>query len=109
MRAAFRVIARVGPRVEKTRHATLEEALATLDARLGRAGREPEREVLGRRYDPATQVSGRFEVRGPGGARGGVDVRGDGSAQAYRGWVRKEPLEPAPGETAVDALRTALR
>ena len=71
--------------------------------------REPAREVLGRTYGPGDQVASRFELRGPGGARGGLDVLGDGSARAFRGWLRKEPLDPAPGETALDALRTALQ
>ena len=108
MAGAFRLTARIGPRVEKTQHASLAEAIAAIEARLGRTGREPTREVLGRRYDPETQVSGRFEIRGPGGVRGGVDVHGDGSAQAYRGWIRKQPVEPDPGETPLEALRRAL-
>jgi hypothetical protein len=46
-------------------------------------------------------------VRGPG-VRGGIDVRGDGSAEAYRGWLRKRLVEARKGESAVDALRRAL-
>jgi hypothetical protein len=105
----FRLTARIGPKVDKSRHASLEEALAALEDRLGAAGRERTREVLGRTYDAGSQVTGRFELRGPGGMRGGVDVRGDGSAQAYRGWVRKQPVEAQPGETPADALRRALQ
>ncbi len=105
----FRLTARIGPRVEKTRHASLDEALAALEERLGAAGREHDREVLGRTYGAGDQVTGRFEVRGPGGVRGGVDVRGDGSSQAYRGWVRKQPVEAQPGETPGAALRRALQ
>jgi hypothetical protein len=101
--------ARIGPRVEKTRHASLDEAVREVESRLGAPGRQHRREVLGRTYDPDQQVTGRFEVRGPGGVRGGVDVRGDGSAQAYRGWLRKEPVDPLPGETAGEALRRALQ
>jgi hypothetical protein len=107
---AFRLIARIGPRVEKSRHASLEEAVAAVEARVGVTGRrQHRREVLGRTYDPDEQVTGRFELRGPGRVRGGVDVRGDGTAQAYRGWLRKEPIDPLPGETAGDALRRALQ
>ena len=64
--------------------------------------------MLGREYAPERQVTGRFELRGPG-VRGGVDVRGDGSAQAYRGRIRKQLVEPEPGESAVEALSRALR
>jgi len=105
----FRLKARIGPRVEKTRHASLDEAVGAVEARLGAPRRQHSREVLGRSYDAGEQVTGRFELRGPGGVRGGVDVRGDGSAQAYRGWLRKEPVEPLPGETAGEALRRALQ
>lgn len=63
--------------------------------------------MLGREYDPVRQVAGRFELRGPG-VRGGIDVRGDGSAEAYRGWIRKQLVERRDGESAVAALRRAL-
>ena len=64
--------------------------------------------MLGREYAPGGQVSGRFELRGPG-ARGGVDVRGDGSAEAFTGWVRKAVVVPEGRETAVQALGRVLR
>ena len=105
----FKLTSRVGPKVEKARFATLDEALAELERRVDRPGREPRRRALGREYDPVQQVAGRFELRGPGGLRCGIDVRGDGSAEAYRGRVRKQLVEQVPGETAVDALRRALR
>jgi hypothetical protein len=53
-------------------------------------------------------VTGRFELRGPG-VRCGVDVRGDGSAEAYTGRIRKVPVAADPGETAVQALERTLR
>jgi len=71
-------------------------------------GREPARKVFGREYEPVRQVVGRFELRGPNGVRAGIDVRGDGSAEAYRGWIRKQVIEQRPGESAVDALRREL-
>jgi hypothetical protein len=38
----------------------------------------------------------------------GLDVRGDGSTEAYLGHLRRTKLEPSPGESAVDALGRAL-
>jgi hypothetical protein len=104
----FRLTARVGPRVHKERHASLDEALEALAAAVHGVGPERGRRVLGREYEPARQVAGRFELRGPGGLRGGVDVRGDGSAEAYTGRVSKRLVEARPGETAVQALGRAL-
>jgi hypothetical protein len=63
--------------------------------------------ALSRELEPVQQVALRGEVAGPG-ARGGIDVRGDGSAEAYTGRWRRVLVRRAPGETAYDALRRAL-
>jgi hypothetical protein len=96
--------------VRKAHFSSLEEALEEVVRRAaaGRTASAPVLRVLGRVYDPLEQVAGRIEVRGPG-VRGGVDLRGDGSAKAYRGWIRKTPIPPEPGETAARALARALR
>jgi hypothetical protein len=103
-----KLTARVAGRVDKERFATLDEACDALEQRLDDVGRARERSVLGRDYAPGDQIAGRFELKGRG-LRAGVDVRGDGSASAYTGRVRKEPVEPELGETALDALRRVLR
>jgi hypothetical protein len=40
--------------------------------------------------------------------RGGIDVRGDGSAEAFVGRITKTLVEAGPEESPVEALRRAL-
>jgi hypothetical protein len=69
-------------------------------------------EVLRRRYEAVRQVAVRAEVAGPRrllpSVRGGVDLRGDGSAEAYSGHWRRALIELQPGETPYDGLRRVL-
>jgi hypothetical protein len=62
---------------------------------------------LGREYEPAELVAVRAEVSGPG-VRGGVDLRGDGSVQAFNGRIRRSVIEPGEGEDSYSALRRVL-
>ena len=111
---AFRVLVRHGPRVERSTCATLEEALALLEDRCRSLGETPRSAVTvyRRTYEPIQQVAARAEVSGPQrlrpALRGGVDVRGDGSAEAWTGRVRRSLVAQEPGESAYDALRRAL-
>ena len=111
----YRVIVRNGPRVTKARFADLAAALDEVERR----GRELEQDASRRtvdlkvrRFEPVQQVAARAEVSGPGRLRGrvhgGVDVRGDGSLEAFTGRLRREVVEPRGGESAYDALRRAL-
>jgi hypothetical protein len=111
------VTVRVGPKVEKVRASTLDEALDELEARTRVAataeGRRGTVDLRYRRYEPGEQVVARAELRGPGrwrpAVRAGLDVRGDGEVQAWTGGVRRSRLEPAADETAYQVLRRALQ
>ena len=100
---------RAGPKVRRERFAAPGPALDALEERLAEIGPVRATKALTREYAPAEQVAGRGEVRGPGrvlpAVRAGADVRGDGTLEAWTGWVRRSPLEPGPGETPLEALR----
>jgi hypothetical protein len=96
---------------DRERFASLGEALDALEARLDALSRPERRRAergLGREYEPVQQVAARGEVAGPGRLRAGVDLRGDGSAEAFTGRWRRQLVERRSGETAYDALRRAL-
>lgn len=82
-------------------------ALAAAAEELARTERRDQTRVFAREYEPVMQVAARLEVSGPG-VRGGVDIRGDGSSEAYSGRWRKRLVEQQPGEDAVQALRRVL-
>jgi hypothetical protein len=110
--ASYVVTVRSSAKVRKERHRDLGEALAALE-RKGRelaeeAGARPVGGTLIRRLEPVQQVIGRIELAGPGRLRAGVDVRGDGSSEAYTGRVRRTLVEQRKGESAYDALRRAI-
>ena len=107
---SFRITVREGPRVRKLRAQGLEEALELVE-REGRAleagaGREPVR-MRTRTYEPREQVAGRVELAGPG-VRAGVDVRGNGTAEAWTGRIRRSLVEQRKRETPYAALRRVL-
>lgn len=110
--ASYRIRVRSGGKVERTRAGDLEAALETLERKAGEleavAQARPVGGTLLRRFDPLQQVVGRVELSGPGGLRAGVDVRGDGSAEAYTGRLRRELVEQLPGESPYEALRRVL-
>jgi hypothetical protein len=108
--AAYTLTVRRRGDVARDRFATLDEALTALEARLDElapgARRGPER-ALAREIAPVSQVAVRGEIVGRG-VRGGVDLRGDGSMEAFTGRWRREVVQGRPGETAFVALRRAL-
>jgi hypothetical protein len=106
---------RAGGCVEHNRFDDLERALGALDSRLSELARSaaehPARTRL-RRYSPEEQVVARIELSGPqrrlAEAHAGVDVRGDGSTEAYVGRVRRKPLNIDSDQDLVAALRRAV-
>lgn len=106
---------RTGPKVERRRFEELASALDALEARLAPLEGSSLRDTVDvhyREFAPVSQVAVRGEVAGPGrllaGVHGGVDLRGDGSAEAYTGRVRRRLVEPRKGESVYAALRRAL-
>ncbi len=109
--AAYRLTVRRRGATERRRFGTLAEALDALDAALDALApteRRATEQALARELTPVAQVAVRAEITGPRTVRGGVDLRGDGSTEAFTGRVRRRVVERVPGETAPEALRRVL-
>ena len=115
---AWTLTTRAGSEVRHERHDTLDAAIAALERALRdlepSASREEVR-LIGRRIEPVRQVAARLEIAGPRGrgggrgvVRGGVDLRGDGSPEAFTGRLRRAVVERRDGESAPQALARAL-
>jgi len=108
----YRITLRSGAKVLKQHADNLNGALVLLE----RGGHELEATAasvavggsLMRRYEPVQRVVGRVELKGPGGLRAGVDVRGDGSAEAFTGRLRRTLVHQRDDESPYDALRREL-
>ena len=112
---SWRLTVRTGGRVGHARYDGLDQLLDALEAR----GRELAGAVSGqavdlkvKRFDPAQQVAARLELAGPErwfpSVKAGVDIHADGSAEAFRGGVRRVELEQRRDEDAFAALRRSL-
>jgi hypothetical protein len=104
---------RQGPKVRRERFSDLAAALRAVEERGRELERAADAPVVGggliRRFEPVQQVVGRLELSGPGRLRAGVDVRGDGSSEAFTGRVRRKLVEQRRRESPYDALRRVLR
>jgi hypothetical protein len=112
----WKLTVRSGPRVTRSRFDSLDEALLELRARAEElAGSPPRRAVDAkiRRFEPGQQVVARLELAGPQrispSIQAGIDVRGDGSTEAFLGRVRRRVIEPRRREDPCQALGRAVR
>jgi hypothetical protein len=107
---AHRVVVRSGPRVERLDAASLDAALDLIEerARALARSRRPPVELRFKTFEPGQQVAHRLELRAEGGARAGLDVRGDGTVEAWTGRLRRRLVPQQPGESAYAALRRTL-
>ena len=112
--SGWRVTARHGSQVDKASFDSLDEALAEARSRAAAVLAEG---GLGaakgfRDYAPDERVDARIEVsqkRLIGGAEAGLDVMGDGSLVPYRGAIRKQRLEAATLDDAIERIADVLR
>ena len=109
--AGFSLKIRHGARVERERFGDLAGALAEIERRGRELQASADARPLGlvtRHFEPVQQVIARLELTGPGRLRAGIDVRGDGSAEASTGRVRRRLVAQREGESPYEALRREL-
>jgi hypothetical protein len=102
--------------VTRSRFNGVDEALQALQVRAQELSREAPRRPVDakiRQFEPVQQVSARLELAGPQRlsptVQAGVDVRGDGSTEAFLGRVRRRVVEQQRGEDVYQALGRAVR
>jgi hypothetical protein len=112
---AYRVTTRATGKVRRSDHERLDDALDALEeqARAAAAGpRLAPVDLRARRWAPGDRVAARVELKGPerwrARMRAGVDVRGDGSVQAWTGARDRALVEPERDEDAYAALRRVM-
>src|SRR5262249_41093392 len=114
-RVRWKLTERAGPKVRRSSFGDVDQALQALESR-GRAlaDEAPDEavDVKYKTFEAQQRVVARLELAGPErfvpSVRAGVDVRGDGSVEAFRGRVRREVIEERSGESTYAALRRAL-
>jgi hypothetical protein len=109
--AGWTLTVRHGPKVERERFASLDEAIASMRTRAEEIrGEGPLDSVKAfREYGPEQRVAGRVELSTGGWLRGrdaGVDVMGDGTFVAYAGGLSKRRLDT---DSPFDAVRKELK
>jgi hypothetical protein len=89
---SYRVTVRRGPKIERSTHDSLDDALHRMRAEANATPRAGAVGGLGKRYEPRDRVAARIELKAPN-AHAGLDVRGDGTVLAWTGRIFKKPLE----------------
>lgn len=111
MAEPFTLTVRAGSKVSRDRFESLDAALDALEESMRALAQTERRETVDLRYrefTPVAQVAARAELSGPGRLRGGVDLRGDGSAEAFTGRLRRRVVRQRDLESPYDALRRTL-
>ncbi len=111
----WKLTVRTGSRVEHARFDALRDALDAIEVRARELAEAAPQDALGvelKRFQPIQRVAARIELAGPErlmpSVRAGVDVRADGSTEAYLGRVRRRIVERRKRETPYAALRRSL-
>jgi hypothetical protein len=111
----WKLTERAGPKVRRSSFDDVDRAVDALESRgreLAKAAPGDSVDVKYKRFEPQQRVVARLELAGPErfvpSVRIGVDVRGDGSVEAFRGRVRREIISENRGENAYAALRRVL-
>ena len=110
--AGYRLRVRAGPKVERSKHDDLDSALRKLEQRATELQQTAPRRAIDiktRQFEPVQQVAARLELSGPDRLRAGVDVRGDGSVEAWTGTLRRQVVEQKRRESPFDALRRVTK
>lgn len=106
--ATYTVTIRNGPKVTRARFDDLDAAITELEGVLRPIASRtnlPPATAFVREIPAADQIVARGEIGGPHRLRIGVDVRGDGSTEAFEGRIRRTPITPDSGEDAFQSLR----
>ncbi|MGH2893487.1 MAG: hypothetical protein ACRDPM_09510 [Solirubrobacteraceae bacterium] len=111
----WKLTERAGPKVRRSSFRDVDRALDALESRgreLATAPPGNSVDVKYKRFEPQERVVARLELAGPErfvpSVRAGVDVRGDGSVEAFRGRVRRKVISAQRGESPYAALRRVL-
>jgi hypothetical protein len=111
----WKLTERAGPKVRRSSFDDVDRALDAMESRgreLAEAAPGDTVNVKYKRFEPQQRVVARLELAGPErlmpSVRVGVDVRGDGSVEAFRGRVRREIVTEQRGESPYGALRRVL-